>query len=108
MTLGHSRVLGWNGRQEKLEGPDEPIGVNIDFDYLLHLELLMEVCAAGVGSEMFEIEPSEESLDKFTRLSKLSSFTECNRGGWILDIFEGCNVRLVDAAVRAALSPNAL
>jgi hypothetical protein len=61
-----------------------------------------------------EIAPSEESLDKFIRLSGLSSFTECSKGGWTLDKFEGCDIRLVDVAIRvalslrAALSPNAL
>jgi hypothetical protein len=66
------------------------------------------VCAAGIGSEALGIAPSEESLDKFTRLSGHSSFTEWRRDGWILDISEGWDIRSVDAAIRAAMSPNAL
>jgi hypothetical protein len=61
-----------------------------------------------VGGGFLGTTPSEESLDKFTRLSGFSSFMECNRGGWILDISEGYDIRFVDAAMRAALSPNAL
>jgi hypothetical protein len=53
---------------------------------------------------MLEIAPSEESLDKFIRLSEFSNFTDCNRGGWILDIFEGYDIRSVDAAIMAALN----
>jgi hypothetical protein len=63
---------------------------------------------AGVGCGALGIAPSEESLDKFTRLSGLSSFTECNMRGWTLDISEGYDTRSVDAAMRAALNPNAL
>jgi hypothetical protein len=62
----------------------------------------------GVGGGMLGRAPSKESLDRFTRLSGFSSFTECNSGGWTLDISEGCDTRFVDAAMRAALSPNAL
>jgi hypothetical protein len=51
---------------------------------------------------------SDKSLDKFTRLSGFSSFTEWNKGGWILDISEGCDTRSMDAAMRATLSPIAL
>jgi hypothetical protein len=82
--------------------------VKIDFECLLHLELLTGVCAAGVEGGMLGRAPSDESLDKFIRLSGISSFTECNRGGWTLDISEGCDTRSVDAAMRATLSPNAL
>jgi hypothetical protein len=60
--------------------PDEPIGVKIDFECSLYLELLTGMCAAGIGNEMLEIAPLEESLDKFTRLSGLSSFTKWSRG----------------------------
>jgi hypothetical protein len=72
------------------------------------LESLTRVCAVGVGGGTLGRTPSEESLDKFTRLSGFSSFTECSRGGWTLDIFEGYDTRSVDAAMRATLSPNAL
>jgi hypothetical protein len=82
--------------------------VKTDVEYSLHLELLTGICAAGVGGGTLGRAPSDESLDKFTRLSGISSFTECNRGGWILDISEGCDTSSVDAAMRAALSPNAL
>jgi hypothetical protein len=68
----------------------------------------MRVSAVGVGSGTFGIAPSEESLDKSTRLSRLSSFIEWRRGDWTLHIFEGYDTRSVDAAIRAALSPNAL
>jgi hypothetical protein len=78
------------------------------FECSLHLELLKGVCAAGVGGGTLGRAPLDESLDKFTRLSSFSSFTECNRGGWTLDMYEGCNTRSVDAAMRVALSPNAL
>jgi hypothetical protein len=47
---------------------------------------LTKVCAVGVGGGTLERAPSEESLDKFTRLSGFSNFTECSRGGWTLDI----------------------
>jgi hypothetical protein len=66
------------------------------------------VCIVGVGGEALGIVPLEESLDKFTRLFEVSSFTKYSREGWILDIFEGCDTRSMDAAMRAALSPNAL
>jgi hypothetical protein len=56
----------------------------------------------GVGGGTLEIAPSEESLDKFTRLSGISNFTDCSRGSWTLDISEGCNTRSVDASMRAA------
>jgi hypothetical protein len=82
--------------------------VKIDFNCSLYLELLTGVCAAGVGGGTLGRAPSDESLDKFTRLSGIYSFTECNRGGWILDISEGCDTRSMDAAMKAALSPNAL
>jgi hypothetical protein len=82
--------------------------VKTDFECSLHLEFLTWVCAAGVGSGMLGRAPLDESLDKFTRLSGFSSFTECNRGGWTLDISEGCDTRSVNVAMRAALSPNAL
>jgi hypothetical protein len=72
------------------------------------LELLTGVCTAGVGGGTLGRAPLDESLDKITRLSGFSSFTECNRGGWTLDISEGYDTRFVDAAMRAALSPNAL
>jgi hypothetical protein len=62
----------------------------------------------GVGGGTLGRAPSEKSLDKFTRLSGNSSFTECNKGGWTLDISEGYDIRSVDAAMRVALSPNAL
>jgi hypothetical protein len=62
----------------------------------------------GVEGGTLERAPLEESLDKFTRLSGFSNFTECNRGGWKLDISEGSNTRSVDVAMRAALNPNAL
>jgi hypothetical protein len=63
---------------------------------------------SGVGSEMLGIAPAKESLDKFTRLFGISSFTECNRGDWTLDISEGCDTWLVDVAISVVLSPNAL
>jgi hypothetical protein len=72
------------------------------------LELLKGVCATGVGGGMLGRAPSNESLDKFIRLSGFSGFTECNRGGWTLDISEGYDTRSVDVAMRVALSPNAL
>jgi hypothetical protein len=75
---------------------------------LTAFEFETRVCATGVASETLGIAPSEESLDKFTRLSRLSSFMECSRGDWTLDISEGYNTRSVDATIRAALSPNAL
>jgi hypothetical protein len=65
------------------------------------------VCGGSWGGTLGRA-PSEESLDKFTRLSGFSNFTECSREGWTLDIFEGCDIRSVDVAMRAALSPNAL
>jgi hypothetical protein len=55
-----------------------------------------------------EIAPLEESLDKFTRLFELFRFTECNKGGWTLDISEGYDTRSVDTVIRAAFSPNVL
>jgi hypothetical protein len=64
-----------------LEWPDEPIGVKIDFECSLHLELLTGVCIVGVEGGMLGRALSEESLDKFTRLSGFSSFMKCNRGG---------------------------
>jgi hypothetical protein len=79
-----------------------------DFECSLHLELLTGMCATRVGGGMLGRAPSDESLDKFTRLSSISSFMECNRGGWTLDIYEGCDTRSVDAAMRATLNPNAL
>jgi hypothetical protein len=82
--------------------------VKTDFECSLHLEFLRGVCVAGVGGGTLRRAPLDESLDKFTRLSGFSSFMECNRGGWTLDISDGCNIRSVDAAMRAALSPNAL
>jgi hypothetical protein len=65
------------------------------------------VCSGSWGGTLGRA-PSNESLDKLSRLSGFSSFMECNRGGWTLDISEGCDTRSVDAAMRAALSPNAL
>jgi hypothetical protein len=79
-----------------------------NFECSLHLELQTEVCAVGVGGGTLRRAPSKESLDKFTRLSGFSSFTECNRGGLILDKSEGYDTRSVDIAMRVALSPNAL
>jgi hypothetical protein len=38
--------------------------VKTDFECSLHLELLIRVCAAGVGGGTLGIAPSEESLDK--------------------------------------------
>jgi hypothetical protein len=81
MTLGYSWVLGWHGGRERLEWSDEPTGVKTDFECLLHLELLIGVCVAGIGGGTLEIAHSEESLDKFIRLSGLSSFTKCSKGG---------------------------
>ena len=72
------------------------------------MESLTGVSAEGVGSGTFGITSSEESLDKLTRLFGLSRFIEWRRGGWTLHIFEGYNTRLVDAAIRAPLSPNAI
>jgi hypothetical protein len=72
------------------------------------LESLTGVYTSGVGRGLLGRAPKEESLDKFTRISGFSSFTECSRGGWTLDISEGCDTRSVDAAMRTALSPNAL
>jgi hypothetical protein len=82
--------------------------MKIDFECSLHLESLIGVCAVGVEGGTFGIAPSQESLDKFTRLSRLSNFTECSMGGWTLDISDGYDTRSVDAAMRATLSPNAL
>ena len=82
--------------------------MKIDFECSLHLELLIEVCAAGVGSGTLGRAPSDELLDKFARLSGFSSSMECNREGRTLDMFEDCDIRSMDAAMRAALSPNAL
>jgi hypothetical protein len=82
--------------------------VKKDFECSLHLELLTGVCAVGVGGGTLGRAPSDKLLEKFTRLSGFSSFTEYNRGGWTLDISKGCDIRSVDAAMRAALSPNAL
>jgi hypothetical protein len=82
--------------------------VKIDFEYSLYLELLTGVCTARVGGRALGRAPSNESLDKFTRLSGFSSFMECNKGGWTLDISEGCDTRSVDAAMRTALNPNVL
>jgi hypothetical protein len=80
MALGYSRVLGWHSGRERLECLDEPTGVKTDFECSLHLELLRGVCTVGVGGGTLGRAPSDESLDKFTRLSGFSSFTECNRG----------------------------
>jgi hypothetical protein len=44
------------------------------------MESLIGVCAVGVGGGTLGIAPSEESLNKFTRLFGFSSFTECDRG----------------------------
>ena len=63
-----------------MEWPNEPIGVKIDFECSLNLELLTGVCIAGVEGGMLERTLLEESLDKFTKLSGFSSFTECSRG----------------------------
>jgi hypothetical protein len=72
-----------------------------DFECSLYLESLTRVCAKGIA-------PLEESLDKYTRLSGLSTFTKYNREDWTLDISEGCDTRSVDAAIRTAFSPNTL
>jgi hypothetical protein len=82
--------------------------VKIDFECLLYLESLIGMCAVGVGGGTLGRAPLEESLDKFSRLSGFSNFTECNRGGWTLDISEDCDTRSVDVAMRAVLSPNSL
>jgi hypothetical protein len=82
--------------------------VKIDFECSLHLESLTGVYAVGAGGGTLGITPSEESLDKFIGLSGLSSFTKCNTGGWKLDIYKCCDTRSVDAAMKDALSPNAL
>jgi hypothetical protein len=103
MTLGYTRVLGWHGGQERLELPDEPTEVKTNFECSLHLELLTGVCAMGVGGGTLGRAPSDELLDKFTRLSGFSSFTECNKGGWTLDISEGYDTRSVDAAMRVQM-----
>jgi hypothetical protein len=66
------------------------------------------VCTARVGGGMLGKAPSDKSLDKFTRLSGFSSFMECNKEGWTLDIYGGCNTGSVDVAMKAALNPNAL
>jgi hypothetical protein len=87
---------------------DEPTGVKTNFECSLYLELLTWVCAVGVWGGTLGRASSVESLDKFTRLSGFSSFTECNKRDWTLDIFEGCDTRSMDAAMKAALSPNAL
>jgi hypothetical protein len=108
MTLGYPWVLGWHNGWKRLEWPDEPTRVKTDFECSLYLELLKGVCVAGVGGGTLGIAPSEESLDRFTRLFGFSSFTEYNRGGWIVDISEGYNTRSMDVAMRAVLSPNAL
>jgi hypothetical protein len=108
MTLGHFWVLGWNGGREKLEWPDEPLGLKTDFEISLYLKLLTGVFVAGIGSETLNNSPLEESLDKWTRPSGHSSFIEWRRGGWTLFILEGWLKSLVDAAIRAAVSPNAL
>jgi hypothetical protein len=79
-----------------------------DFECSLYLESLTRVCAKGIGSGTLEIAPLEESLDKYTRLSGLSTFTKYNREDWTLDISEGCDTRSVDAAIRTAFSPNTL
>jgi hypothetical protein len=84
------------------------IGIKMDFKSSLHLELLTGVSIVGVGSETFGNSPLEESLDKWTRSLGHLSFTEWRRGGWTLDISEGCDKRSVDAAIRIAISPNAL
>ena len=80
----------------------------MDFECSLYLELLTRMYAIGVEGGMLGRTSSNESLDKFTRLSGFSSFTEYNKGGWILDISNGCDTRSVDAAMRATLSPNAV
>jgi hypothetical protein len=61
-----------------------------DFKCSLYLESLIGVYVVGVGGGTLGRAPSEESLDKFTRLSGFSNFMECNRGGWTLDISTGC------------------
>jgi hypothetical protein len=79
-----------------------------DFECSLHLESLTGVWVVGVGSDAEGNPPSEESLDKWTRPSGNSSFTEWRMGGWTLDISEGWDKRIVDADIRVAISPNAL
>jgi hypothetical protein len=93
ITLGHSQVLGWNERQEKLDWPKEPIGVS-------HGKL--------DESETLGNSPSKESLDKWTISSGRSSFTEWRWGGWTRNILEGWNNKLVVVAIKATVRLNAL
>jgi hypothetical protein len=80
----------------------------VDFNGSLHLKSLTGMCEAGVGSETLDNSSLEESLDKWTRSFGRLSFTKWKRGGWTLDILEGWDKRSVDAAIRVALSLNAL
>ena len=62
----------------------------------------------GVGDGTLGLAPSEESLDRFTRLFSFSNFMEYNRGVGQVTVSEGYNIRSMDVAMRATLSPNAL
>jgi hypothetical protein len=70
--------------------------------------IILGIANKDVYSGSWEWNVGNSSFRRVTRLFGLSGFTKYSRGGWTLDISEGCDTRLVDAAIRAALSPNAL
>jgi hypothetical protein len=74
----------------------------------VHLESLTGVSVIHDGSETLGNSSLEESLDNQTRSFGYSSLTEWRMGSWTLDILGGWEYRSVDAAIRAAISPNAL